>query len=144
MPKTPLVEVGGAVRLDAARTQHPVLALVPVLRGAVDPVPGELVRDEERRERREQIEPLVQRIDVVEHATRDDGVPRALELLERRLYEALALRRIRVDAEHVVPGCSEQLDEPALSPAADLEDALRRWRQLVEYEGAEVRHDRQP
>ena len=74
MPRAPLVEVGRAVRLGAARAQHPVLPLVPVLRGAVDPVGRELVDDEERRERREQIEALVERVHVMEHAARDDGV----------------------------------------------------------------------
>ena len=50
VPLAPLVETGRAVRLDTARAQHAVLTFVPVLRGAIDPVGGELVDDQERRE----------------------------------------------------------------------------------------------
>ena len=50
MPLAPHVEVGRPVRLGAGRAQHPVLPLVPVLRGGVDLVRRELVDDEQRRE----------------------------------------------------------------------------------------------
>src|SRR6266566_4854666 len=127
MTHTPFVEVGRAVRLGAARAQHPVLPLVPVLRGGVDPVGRELVDDEERREGREQVQSLAERIHVMQYATGYDRVPLPLELLERRLYEPCAGRRVRVDAERVVARRREELNEASLAPAPDLEDALR-WR----------------
>ena len=68
---------------------------------------GELVDDEERRERGAQVEPLVERTHVMQHAARDDGIPFALELLERRVHEAITVRRVRVDPEHLVARAGE-------------------------------------
>jgi hypothetical protein len=126
MALAPLVEVGRAVGLDPARAEHAVLTFVPVLSGAIDPVVGELVDDEERRERGEQVETFVERVHVVQHATSDDGIPFALELLERPLHEARALGRLRVYTEDLVSRGCEQLDDTALVPAPDFEHA--QWR----------------
>ena len=87
-----------------------MLPLVPVLRRFVDQIPRELVGDEQRGERRESFEPLVERVHVVQHATRDDGVELAeVGLFERRLHVPLAGGRVRVDADDVVAARREQL-----------------------------------
>src|SRR5437868_14618579 len=80
----------------------------------------------------------------MEHPACDHRIPFALELLELCAYEPLAFGRVRIDAEHVVARTREQLDETAVTTAPHFEDALWRRRQLLEYEGAEVRHEHQP
>ena len=92
---------------------------------------GELVDDEQRREARELRDPVVERIDVMEHAAGDDRVVLAVDLLEGELAERRPLRRVRIDAEHVVARGGERGDEPALASAADLEHSPWRRRQLV-------------
>ena len=132
MTGTPLVDVARPVRLGAGRTQQPVLRLVPVLRGIVDPVPRELVDQHERCERRELVEALAERVHVMEHAPGDDGVEVAVDdLLERTSTERLALGCLRIDAECVVAGVGEQRHETALPAATDLEHAPWRRRQLL-------------
>ena len=131
MPLAPLVERWWPVRIGAARAQHAVLRLVPVLRRPVDPVRRELVDDEKRGECCEVRDPLVERIHVMEHASRDDGIPRSVDLLEGLSHVPLALGCLRVDAEDVVATRRERLDEPAFAAAPDLEDSTRRGRQLI-------------
>src|SRR5260370_38901823 len=80
----------------------------------------------------------------MKHAPGNDGVPLAVDLLELHLAEALALGRARIDAERVVTRVEQARDEPAVGAAAHLEHATWRRRQLVEYEGAEIAHYRQP
>ena len=70
-----LAAIRRPLRLGAACAQHPVVGLVPVLRRAADAVACELVDDEERRERGEQVEALPERVHVVQHVPRDDGIP---------------------------------------------------------------------
>ena len=131
MADAPLVEIARAVGLGAARTQQPVLALVPVLRRLVDQVPRELVDEQERAERREFVQTFAERAHVMEHARGDDGVELAVEGLELAPAKPRALGCVRVDAEHVVAGLGEQPHEPTLPAAADLEHAPRRPRQLL-------------
>jgi hypothetical protein len=71
----PLVEIQRADRLRAGGAQQSMLSFVPVLRPRVDTVPGELVDEQERRELRERVEPLVERMHVVEDASGDHHVP---------------------------------------------------------------------
>ena len=69
---------------------------------------------------------------MVEREAGDNGVERAVlfaEILEQQPAEALALRRRRIDAEHVVTRDS-QGGRQRTPPAADLEHGHRRLRQL--------------
>jgi hypothetical protein len=75
MTVAPGVEIPRPVRLDAGRTEKRVLPLVPVLRGRVDQVDREFVDDEERSERGDEVEPLPEWTHVVQHPSRDHGVP---------------------------------------------------------------------
>src|SRR2546430_169111 len=107
MPPAPLVEVGRAVRLASRSAQHPVLSLVPLLPRSVDKIPRELVDEEQRRERGEMVEALVERLHVVQHATGDHGIPArnrgsVHSILERRPDEPLTPGRLWIDAERVV------------------------------------------
>ena len=143
MPPAPFVERGRTARACACRGQLGVPPLVPRLRGRVDRLPGELVDDQPRGERREEIHGGVERIHVVEHAPGDGRVERSerrRQLLERRPAEALARRCVRVDADDVVARVREQLDHAALAAAADLEHARRRGREPGEDEVAEAGH----
>src|SRR5436305_5456561 len=99
MTLTPLVDRRGPGGICTRCPQQPMLALVPVLRIRIDLVARELVDDEERRERREEVQPLAERLDVMEHASRDDCIPFPLELLELLLHEPLAVGRVGIDAE---------------------------------------------
>ena len=67
----------------------------------------------------------------MEHAPGDDGVVRAVDLLESRPAEERPVGRLRIDADDLVPGRPERLDEAALASAADLEHSSWRRRQLV-------------
>ena len=57
MPRAPLVERRRPGRRGAGGGEQPVLRLVPALRGGVDPVPGELVDEQQRRDLGEPVEP---------------------------------------------------------------------------------------
>jgi hypothetical protein len=76
---------------------------------------------------RNQRAPLVERFHVMKHPARDNRVPLAVELLERALPEAVALRCVRVDTEHVVARVRELRDEPAFAAAPHLEHSTG-WR----------------
>jgi hypothetical protein len=69
---------------------------------------------------------------MVEDAAGDDRVERAgvVELLERELPVQRPDRRGWIDCEDVVTRRGECRSDPALAAAADLEDALRRRREL--------------
>jgi hypothetical protein len=131
MPESPLVEIAGPVRLHAGRAKQSMLPLVPVLRRIVDPVPRELVHENERCELREPVEALAERTNVMEHPAGDCRVELAVELLELDPTETRALGRLRIDADRVVAGAGKQLDEAALAAAADLEHASRGRRQML-------------
>ena len=109
-----------------------MLRLVPVLRRRVDPVPRELVEDQQRRQAHELVERRPERVDVMQHTACNDGGERArvVELFERDLPVRLAGRRVRINREHVVPGFEQRRRDPAFVPAPDLEHARRRRGQL--------------
>jgi hypothetical protein len=69
---------------------------------------------------------------MVEDAGGDYRVERAgvVELLERGLSVQRPGRRVRVDGEAVVTGGGEGRRDAALAATPDLEDALRRRREL--------------
>jgi hypothetical protein len=72
----------------------------------------------------------------MEDATGDDCVPpraeqRLTRLLEGRVDELRPVGRLRVDTDNVVAARREQLDEAAVTSAADFEDSARGRRQLL-------------
>src|SRR5207237_10308306 len=81
---------------------------------------------------------------MVEHARRDDRCERAgiVELLERHAPEERAVGRPRVDAERVEAGVGERVGHAPFGPAANLEDARRGRRQVLEDEVEELGHAR--
>ena len=97
-------------------------ALVPLDRRLVHVVPGELVDQEERRERDELVERRVERVDMVEDPSRNRGVERLrfLELLERRAPIRRLGRCVGIDREHVVARRHERPGDPSLGPAPNL------------------------
>src|SRR5690349_3703142 len=119
MAPTPLREVRRALRLAAGRGEGPMMALVPVHRRRVHVVPRELVDDEQRRERNELVESGLERMDVVQDTSRDDGVegPWIVELLERHAPVDRAVGRGRVDREHVVAGACQRGCDTAFASA---------------------------
>ena len=138
----PLGEVGRARRLAARGGQRPVLPFVPVPRRFVDPLPRELVEEEQRGQPRHLVQRLTERLDVVEDALGNDGVEpgRLLELLQRDLPEPLALRRLLVDRDRVVAGIDQGRRDAAGAPAADLQHARGRRRKVLQQEVGEGRH----
>jgi len=128
----PLCEIGGSFRLASGGNEKPVVALVPVDRRLVHVVPGEFVEHEQRGQAGELVERGLERVDMVEDAAGDDRVERAgvVELLERELPVQRPDRRGWIDCEDVVTRRGECRSDPALAAAADLEDALRRRREL--------------
>ncbi len=118
-------------RLDVACGGPPLL--VPRLDIADDQVGRELIDKEQRRKPREQRDPVVERVDMMEHARCDDRVPglrcqNIRSLLKLASQIAIAVRRSRVDAHDVVATLGEVFNETALVAAAHLEHACRRGR----------------
>ena len=77
--------------------------------------------------------PVVERVDMMEHARGDDRVPRLRcqdirNLLKLASQIAVAVRRPRVDAHDVIATLGEVLNETSLVAAAHLEHACRRGR----------------
>jgi hypothetical protein len=118
-------------RLDVA-CGGPAL-LVPRLDIADDQVGRELVDKQQRGEPREQRDPIVERVDVMEHACGDDRVPGLRcedlrDLLKLASQITVAVRSARVDAHDVVATLGEVLNETSLVAAAHLEHTCRRGR----------------
>ena len=131
MTRRPLAEIRWPGRVGARRCEHSMLALVPVARVGVEAGPRELVDEEQRREARELRDPVVERVDVVEDAAGHDGVEGTVDVLEADLPERRPVRRVRIDAEHVVARGGERGDEAAVAAAAHLQHSPWRRRQLV-------------
>ena len=70
---------------------------------------------------------------VMERGAGDDGVDFARELgvLELRSHVTRLVGRLRVDAERVVPLVTEERNEPAARPAAEVDHACGRSRQML-------------
>ena len=124
MVRAPLREIGRPLGCAPCRDEHLVLRLVPVDRGLVHMVPGELVEDEQRREPRELVERRSQRIDVMEDTPGYNCVERPwiVELLQRDLPVERAFRSMRIDRQHVVAGGRQRRSDAALAATTDLED----------------------
>src|SRR5206468_1175514 len=99
-------------------------------------VPGELVEDEERRERDELVERRGEWMNVVEDTSCYNGVERSgvVELLEGDLLVELALRRIWIDREDVVARTGQCRSDASVAPAPQ----LVLWSRLGPYERAEL------
>ena len=118
------------------------LVAIPALGGLVDDVPGVLV-EQEPPAGREQPRDLLDRgrevVDVVQRAVGDDRVERARvgEVLEAHALEQLAVRRPRVDRQHVVAAPRHRLGQRTAA-AADLEHAGGRVGKVDGDEGLEI------
>ena len=127
MPPPPLLD---RRRPDRIRTLTPA-RLVPRLEVGIDEIPRELVHDEQRPEIGELLDRVVERVEVMDDASRDDRIELVVDLAEVALPEAVARRRARIDAEDVVPGGGERGHDAASVAAADLEHARRSRRQVL-------------
>ena len=127
MPPPPLLE---RRRPDRIRTLPPA-SLVPRLQLGVDEIPRELVHDEHGREIGEFPDRIVERVEVMDDASRDDRVELAVNLAKVVLPKALACRRTRIDTEDVVPCGGERGHDAAAVAAADLEHARRSGWQVL-------------
>ena len=132
MPRSPLGEIRRPFRLPPRGGEHTVLSLVPLDRRRVHVVPGELVQDEQRRQRGELVQRRAERVDVVEDPPCHDRVegPGVIQFLDRHAAVERPLRRIGIHGEHVVTGLVQSRSDATLPPAPDLEDTRRRRRQL--------------
>jgi hypothetical protein len=77
------------------------------------------------------LDAVAERVHVVEHTPRNRCIPPAVDFLKALPHVPVSVGRLWVDAHHVVPPRREQLDEPAVSPAPDLDHSTRRRRQLL-------------
>ena len=112
--------------------ERPPLAVEPVERRLVQPVPGELVHDEDapgRKEPGDLVESDIEIADVVKGETGDDPVEPFgfLDVLELQRPEELARRGERIDPEHVVARDGQRGRQLTL-PAAHVEHPGRRRR----------------
>ena len=128
-------------RLDVPRGGPP--PLVPLLRITDDQVGGELIHKQQRREARKQRDSVVERINMVEHASCDYRVPRLRRqgirnLLELASQEAIAVRCSRVDAHDVIATLGELRNESSRIAATHLEHTRRWGRQVTEDEWQKI------
>ena len=143
LPFLPQLVVRGRRNAVPCGRERAPLAVEPVERRLVEAVPAELVDDEDsawRKQPGDLVEPCVEIADVVEGVAGDDRVELLglLEVVELQPAEVVALRRERVDPEHVVPCDGERGRQLAL-PAADVEHPCRRRRQVLARELQERR-----
>jgi hypothetical protein len=122
------------------------LTVEPVEGRLVEAVPAELVDGQHarrRQERRDLVEPRIEIADVVEGVGGHDRLELLglLEVLELESAEELAVRRERIDPEHVVSRDGERRRQLALS-AADVEHPRGRCGQVPagELEKRRLRH----
>ena len=133
MLHAPFREIGRPLRFLTGGGKQPALGLVPLDRGRVHVIPGELVEHEERCEPGELVQCRPQRMDVVHDAPRDNSVegPRLIELLERDPPVQLPVGCIRVDRKDVVAGCCKCGRDSPFPATADLEYPRGRRRELI-------------
>jgi len=116
--------------LAGGRERAPLL-VVPVERRLVRQIPAVLVENERAavvQQRDNVVERVPEVSDVVQRVGGDDGVEQSLlrlQVVEPDPAEALALRRERVDPQHVVAGGRQRRRQLAVA-AADVEHARRR------------------
>ena len=126
--RAPLGQVRRPLGCLARGDEQAVVRLVPVDRGFVHVIPGELVEDQQRCERRELVECRVERVDVVEDTPPDDGIERSgvVEVFQCDLAVERTLGSFGIDRQYVVTLRGQLRRNAAVVTAADLEHASRR------------------
>jgi uncharacterized protein len=131
----------------AGRCERTPLVVEPVEGCLVREIPALLVEDERPAGTQQQdnvVERVPQVSDVMERVRRDHGIEllvRRVEILEADSAEEIALRRTRVDPEHVVAVHRERGRQLAVA-AADVEETSRRHGEVLadEVEKRRLRH----
>jgi hypothetical protein len=138
--ESPARQVGRAFGLAARSGQLAVPAFVPIDRRLIQVIPGELVEDEQGRQRGELVEGRREWVDVVEDTLGDDRIERTwvVELLERDLAVERAFRRVRIDGENVVARLGQGRGDATVGSASNLQRPCARARELGQHELSEL------